>query len=383
MIKARELRNPAAFGPTSREPLSFAGTDHGNPMSRYRDMKFQGARYASPWKRSVCVVTAEDGSFGVGMTSHAGPVNVIINDYFAPLLEGRSVYATDLCWDIMVRTSASHFGAQGLASYAVSAVDLALWDLKGKLLTKPVYELMGGPTAKAIHCYATTRDVEWAKELGFDAIKIATTQGSAEPAASIQRNVIDVENARRIVGEDLELMVDFWNIGDTQFTIELAERLRPYRLKWVEDYSLTLDEQALTTVRCRLPWQTLASGERWYTPYPFQRAAANQVVDIFQPDIQWVGGATAIQKINAIAESASISMALHRACDDSYGQHLSYAMTNAVWGEFLLWGGRNVPLEDNGRYTPGMSLPENGKVVPSDAPGFGLALSIDTIESAT
>ena len=72
------------------------------------------------------------------------------------------------------------YGTEGLASYAISAVDLALWDLKGKLLGQPVYSLLGGPARDKIFCYATGNDVDWYQELGFRAFKLACPYGPAD-----------------------------------------------------------------------------------------------------------------------------------------------------------------------------------------------------------
>lgn len=91
----------------------------------------------------------------MGMTAHAGPVLPIINDYLGPLLTGEDAFAIEQSWNLMVRCCSANFGVSGLASYAISAVDLALWDLKGKALGRPVYELLGGTAREHIHCYAT------------------------------------------------------------------------------------------------------------------------------------------------------------------------------------------------------------------------------------
>ena len=357
--------------------------DSGNPMSRYLDHKAQGKRFQPPWSDVVCIVTAQDGTWGMGMSRHSGPVVPIINDYFAPLLEGEEVMATEKHYDTMLRVSASHMGSSGLASYAISAVDLALWDLKGKLLNKPVYELLGGPAREKIYCYATGHDLEWFQELGFKAIKIWNLHGANGGLAALDKNEELVAATREALGSGFELMLDMWFAHDITFTVELAQRLRPYRLKWLEDYLLPDHHKGYEDVRRRLPWQTLAGGERWYTHIPFQRAAEQRVLDIFQPDVQWVGGVTATQKVNAIAESAGIEIAMHAGCNDAYGQHLCYALPNNLWGEFNVTSGVGVPLIDGYRPTPGMSVPEDGYLVPSDAPGFGIEISRDSIEAAT
>ena len=383
-IRAAGVTNPPTFGKAGGPKRVLTETaDASNPLSRYLDYKAQGARFQPPWSDVVCIVTAEDGTWGMGMSRHSGPVVPIINDYFAPLLVGGDVMATEKHYDLMVRTSAAHLGSSGLASYAISAVDLALWDLKGKLLGRPVYELLGGPAREKIYCYATGHDFEWFQELGFKAIKIWNLHGANGGLEALDKNETMVAAVREQLGSGFEIMLDMWLVHDITFTVELAERLRPYRLKWLEDYLLPDHHKGYEHVRERLPWQTLAGGERWFTHIPFQRAAEQRVLDIFQPDVQWVGGVTAAMKINGIAEAAGVEISMHAGCNDSYGQHMCYALPNNLWGEFNVDSGVGVPLVDGYRPTPGMAIPENGYLVPSDAPGFGLEISLEAIEAAT
>ena len=143
----------------------------------------------------------------------------------------------------------------------------------------------------------------------------------------------------------------------------MAERLRQYDLKWLEDSLIPDDFQGFEEMRRRLPWQTLATGEHWYTTVPFMAAAARHSVDIFQPDIQWVGGATAVVKICHIAEAAGISVIPHGGMNDAYGQHVCYAMPAVPWGELSAAPPPGVPLDSvhGGRLTPGMASPKQGR----------------------
>src|SRR5690606_5324535 len=106
-----------------------------------------------------------------------------------------------------------------------------------------------------------------------------------------------------------------------EFAVRLAERLRPYGLRWIEDCLNPENLDAHATLRQRLPWQTLATGEHWYVPQTFAHAAARQLVDIFQPDICWAGGFTGLQRINHIAEAAGIEVMLHAGMNTPFGQH--------------------------------------------------------------
>jgi len=163
----------------ARPSYVWEGLEPSSPMGRYPKYKERRSSWSAKWKTTVCVVTAEDGSFGLGVSSFAGPVSRIINDHFAPHIVGENCMATEKIFDLMSRL-ASPYGSQGLASYAISAVDAALWDLKGKVLKRPVYELLGGPQKERIFCYATGFEAARDMELGFRAVKLPFPYGPAD-----------------------------------------------------------------------------------------------------------------------------------------------------------------------------------------------------------
>jgi L-rhamnonate dehydratase len=108
-------------------------------------------------------------------------------------------------------------------------------------------------------------------------------------------------------------------------------------------------------------------------------AASERLVDVVQPDIHWVGGFTACRRIAHIAEAAGLSMILHAGMNTPWGQHFSFAASNVEWGEYFVGNGAGVPLAETVAY-PGMPVPVNGRITPSDAPGFGIELTLEQIE---
>jgi L-rhamnonate dehydratase len=355
-----------------RRPAWTKEAEVAGPMSGYQRFK----RLRSSWRfdGSVgCLVLADDGSWGFGVTRNGNPVISLINEHFAPLLVGENAMATDRLWDMMMRMSMP-YGTTGLTSYAISAVDLALWDLKGKILRTPVYELAGGPARESQFCYATGNDTDWHMELGFKATKLACPYGTFDGLEAIMKNEEFVAKAREFVGDGVELMLDCWLAFDVEFAVRQAERLRPYRLKWIEDCLNPDNFDGQDALRQRLPWQTLATGEHWYTPLPFMHAAKRQSADIFQPDICWVGGFTACQRIVHIAEAAGLEVMLHAGMNTPYGQHFSFSQPNVRWGEYFVGGAPGVPLKETLVF-PGMAVPEDGRLVPNGEPGFGLGLT--------
>lgn len=349
-----------------------------NPMSRYPQYKRHRSLWTPRWGEVWCQVTLEDGTRGLGQTSHGRAVAAVIDDHLGPLLVGEDVFASEKLADMLFRMT-KPYGSTGLASYAVSAIDLALWDARGKALQRPVWSLLGGLQKERIFCYATGNDVDWYRELGFQAMKLACPYGPADGLEGLQKNVEFVARARETIGEACELMLDCWMAFDVEYMVRLAEALRPYRLKWMEECLIPEDFDAHLVARERLPWQTLATGEHWYTPVPFQWACAHRAVDILQPDINWCGGVSVCRKIADAADAAGISVILHAGGNTVFGQHFSFATAAVPWCEFFVGTDPGIPLEQGWRY-PGQSLPKDGYIVPNDAPGFGLEVHHEQIE---
>ena len=370
-VEARAYEPPKVeSASTARHESWITSGPVANPMTRYPRYSAYRPSWTPTWGNFMCVVTAEDGTTGTAVGNYGTPVASIVTEYLGPRLVNESALATEKCYDMMVRMC-SPFGATGIASYAVSAIDLALWDLKGKLLGVPVYELLGGPSKDEIQCYATGGDTDWYTELGFLGTKLPCPYGPDDGIQGLHKNVELISGVRDRIGTEVELMLDCWMAFDVEYAVRLAEELRPQKLKWMEETLRSEDFDAHKELRDRIPWQTLATGEHWFTTVPFQHAASRHLVDIFQPDINWVGGLTAIVKICAIAEAAGISVIPHGGGNTPYGQHACHALPAIPWAECFISSPPGVPLAQTARL-PGMAVPHDGKLVPSDAPGFGV-----------
>jgi L-rhamnonate dehydratase len=380
-IEAFAIRSDLVGGPpvtAPRRPVWTADAEVANPMSHYPRFKRLRASWRPTWPSVACLVTATDGSWGLGMTRYGAPVISIINEHLGPLLVGEPCLAVERLWDMMVRMSSPYAG--GLSQYAISAIDLALWDLKGKVLGQPVYGLLGGPVRDDIRCYATGNDTDWHMECGFTGTKLACPYGPADGAQALERNEALVAERRALVGPQVDLMLDCWMAFDLEFAVRMAQRLAPYQLRWIEDCLAPDDMDGQTALRARLPGVTLASGEHWYTLAPFAQAAARHNTDIFQPDIGWSGGLTGCLKIAHIAEGAGIAVVPHAGVNTPYGQHFGMAVPNAPMGEYFVASAPGVPLQEV-RLTPGMQVPKDGRVRPDDSPGFGLGLTLDGVRA--
>ena len=379
-IDVLRLKRPAPEGPRTpaRRPPWTHDSEVANPMSRFPEVKRHRGLWMPRWEGVWVKVTAEDGTYGLASCSFGRPVAAVIADHFAPNLVGQEALAIERLWDMMFRMS-KPYGTVGLASVAISGVDLALWDLAGKLQGRPVYELLGGKVRDRAFAYATGNDIDWYMELGFRAVKLACPYGPVDGLWGLDENEKLVARTRELVGEDVEIMLDCYMAFDVDYTVRLAERLRPYRLKWIEEYLIPEDMDGHVAVRQRLPWQTLATGEHMYTPWPFQQMISRRAVDILQPDIHWVGGLTACRRIAEMADSAGLTVMLHGGGTHPYGQHLTLSMPSMPWAECFIGSAPGVPL-DEVDWTPGTVAPRDGWVTANDGPGFGIDMPEEWFE---
>lgn len=378
-LRAVDVRLPRVAPKTPSRRANWATyAPRGLPMDKYPEFRdaLPGASPgigAGPLGRGVWVqVTAEDGTYGLGRCGFGEPVAALIERHFAPLLTGRDCFATEHLNDLMWRSSLRH-GAQGLNAVAQSGIDLALWDLKGKLLGQPVYRLLGGPSRDRIRCYCTCDDLDWSLELGFTAFKVSNPVHYESGIAGINQVEEHIARAREAVGRNAELMYNPVMCFDVEFTIRLAERLRPYELRWLEEPLIPDDLQGHIQLARAVTWIPLATGEDHHTRYAFRPLVEHRCVAVLQPDLHWCGGLSEAVKIYHVAEAAGLKTVPHGGAMSAEGQHFSVAMPEAPLAEFHLSTPIGVPLEEVAR-TPGVPVPKDGYVVPSDAPGFGIEI---------
>lgn len=316
--------------------------------------------------------TAEDGTTGYGRCSFGQPVASYIDHVIAPLIEGRDCMAIELMNDLIIRTGHRH-GIAGLVATALSGVDLALWDLKGKLLGRPVYVLLGGPVRDHIELYATNDHLDWSQELGFTRFKITNPSHYIEGDEGLARIEEHVAHARDVVGSTAELMINPVMSFNVEFTLRLAERLRPYHLRWLEEPLPPYDVEGHAELKRSITWIPLATGEDHRGRYEFARLVERRAVDIVQPDISWGGGLSEMMKVYTIASTAGILTIPHGGANTPWGQHFAMAAPESPFQEFWLGSAPGIPLDETVPI-PGMAMPVAGKITPSDAPGFGMEI---------
>ncbi|HJP33037.1 MAG TPA: enolase C-terminal domain-like protein [Candidatus Latescibacteria bacterium] len=326
----------------------------------------------------VCVrITVEDGTWGLGFCSFGATCAAVIESIYAPLLLGRDCLATEFLNDLMWR-AIQRLGDAGHATTARSAVDLALWDLKGKLLDLPVYRLLGGPCRESIDLYATGDDLDWAMELGFGAFKVTNPVHYREGTEGLCRLEEKLAAARETIGPKADLMLNAVMSYNVDFAVQVAERLRPFHMRWLEEPLIPGDLEGHVELKRAVPWMPIATGEDHHGRMAFRQLVERRCVDVLQPDLNWCGGLSEAIKIYTIGEAAGLQTIPHGGANSAFGQHFAMAMPESLQAEFWLGSDPGVPLDEVARI-PGVAVPKNGRLTPSDAPGFGMDIQEEWI----
>jgi L-alanine-DL-glutamate epimerase-like enolase superfamily enzyme len=264
------------------------------------------------------VIETDEGVSGIG-----GPIDLgqafIIDTQFRRLLVGADPLAHELIWDKLYRYSVH--GRKGPTMMAISAIDCAIWDLKGKWANAPVYRLLGGPTRTEIPAYASAlgysvepRDAaRRAKALvieGYRATKWFFRHGPGDGKRGMERNVELVEALRDAIGDDVDLMMDAWMSWNTEYTVAMADRLGEYNPRWIEEPVFPDKIEAYAEIRRRVTIP-VSGGEHEYTRWGLKQYMDQQAVDVLQPDIYWCGGITETLKICALASTYDLPVVPH------------------------------------------------------------------------
>lgn len=260
----------------------------------------------------------------------------------------------------------------------LSAVDLALWDLLGKLRNEPVYALLGGKVVDRLPVYMTSSNPVNAKNMGFVGGKVPCPYGPKAGDEGLRKNVEFFKAWREKVGPDFPLMLDCYMSLTVPYSIKLAKALQPHGLKWMEEFLPPDDYEGYARVKDALKDSgiMLTTGEHEYTRYGFRMLIESKCADILQPDITWLGGITEARRVVAMASAYDILVIPHGSSVYSY--HLQYAFTNCPIAEFL----NLTPKSDGilpyfGGLFPDEPLPQGGFIDLPDRPGFGVTLQRD------
>ena len=354
--------------------------DHiATPMSRYPQYRQSRRSFGINVLGTLIVeVEAEDGTIGFAVTTGGEPAAYIVEKHLSRFLEGRDVSDIRTIWDQMY-FSTQYYGRKGLVVNALSGVDLALWDLLGKLQGRPVHDLLGGAVRDELVFYATGARPDLAKEMGFVGGKLPLHHGPAEGEEGFAKNLALLEDMRRRTGPNFWLMYDCWMALDLDYAARLASACQAFGLKWIEEPLSPDDYWGYADLKRRIPsGMLLTTGEHEATRWGFRLLFEMDCCDIVQPDVGWCGGLTELIEISTLADRHKKLVVPHGSSVYSY--HFAFTRHNCPFSEFLMMApkaDRVVPM-----FHPqliGEPVPENGRIKLSslDKPGFGVELNRD------
>ncbi|MEO1447973.1 MAG: mandelate racemase/muconate lactonizing enzyme family protein [Bacteroidota bacterium] len=284
--------------------------------------KLKESFYFSQWEyseRRICIVKITCASGYIGWGEGYGPAEVIKAgiDFLTPFILGANPLETETIWETMYRRTLD-FARRGILVSALSAIDVALWDLKGKILGQPVYQLLGGKKRDTIIPYATgmyfsdnvprlgealSQEAKEYADGGYKAMKMKVGLG-------IEEDVRNVKLVREAIGPDIKLMIDANHAYNLREAIALAKAVEPYDIYWFEEpispeyYSQYAELRNKTTI-------PIAGGECEYLRFGFQTLLQSKSVDIVQPDICATGGLTEAKRIAVLASVYGVEVVPH------------------------------------------------------------------------
>jgi L-rhamnonate dehydratase len=276
----------------------------------------------------------------------------------------------------MINATMYYAGSGGIVMNTISCVDLALWDLFGKVLDTPVYKLLGGAVRDEIRFYATGARPDAAKDMGFIGGKMPTHWGPHDGDEGIRKDAAMVAEYREKCGADFWLMLDCWMSQDVNYAIKLAHACAPYNLKWIEECFPPQQYDSYRQLKRSVPAGMLVTtGEHNGTLQSFGTLSETGV-DIMQPDVGWCGGLTTLTEIAAIAKSRGQLVVPHGS--SVYSHHAVITFINTPFSEYLM----TSPdcLEVRPQFHPLLlnePVPEGGRIAKEalDKPGFGVELN--------
>lgn len=350
--------------------------DHiATPMSRYPEYRQSRQSFGINVLGTLVVeIEAADGTVGFAVTTGGEPAAYIVEKHLARFLEGARVTDYEKIWDQMF-FSTQYYGRKGLVINAISGVDLALWDLLGKLRQEPVYHLLGGAVREELQFYATGSRPDLAQKLGFIGGKMPLHHGPAEGEEGLRKNIEELAEMRSRVGDDFWLMLDCWMSLDLNYATRLARAAQAYGLKWIEEALNPDDYWGYRDLKKNVPKGMLVTtGEHEATRWGFRMLLEMDCCDIIQPDVGWCGGVTELIRISAMADSRGVMVIPHGSSVYSY--HFVITRHNSPYAEFLMMAPKAdevVPM-----FSPLLldePVPLNGRLKLQDTPGFGVRLN--------
>ena len=344
----------------------------------------------------ICEISTDEGIQGLGEAFYfGGPAKIaasLIEDALGPLIVGRDPLDNAVIWDFLYNWTRDQ-GMKGVTISALSAVDIALWDIKGKALGVPVYTLLGGAYRDQARAYATglyepqnvpvvvdalVEEAQGYKASGFSGMKLKVGYG-------IKKDLEYIEAIRKAIGDELYLMVDANHAYNASEAIRLAREMEPFDIFWFEEPVPPEDLEGYLEIK-RNTRIFIAGGECEYTRYGFRDLINRRVVDILQPDLCACGGFTEMMKIIAMASAENLPVMPH-----VWGTNVGLAASLQLFAALPHFPERRFPMDPFFEYDrspnplrDGVTLEkfemDKGHLLIPDRAGLGVNLDMDFIK---
>jgi L-alanine-DL-glutamate epimerase-like enolase superfamily enzyme len=369
------------------------------PLHKFPDYQtmfgdqFVGLR-GGPVYAVLVQISTDEGIRGIGSVGVGnGAAVYVLENHLKPIVLGQNPFDVELLWEKMFR-STINYGRKGLVLEAISAVDIALWDILGKATKQPVYNLLGGKTRERIPLYASRlyahKNLEFLasqadalKKQGFTAMKQRFGYGPDDGLAGMRRNLELVRTVRNAVGPEIELMADAYMGWNPTYAVRMIRMIEDagLNLKWIEEPVIPDDIDGYVHIRKSV--QTpISGGEHEFTRYGFRDLIRREAVDILQPDVNRVGGITEARKVWAMAAAYDIPVIPHAGQMHNY--HLVMAHLNSPMAEYFPSSAEGGALDDDTLYWElfvGEPKATNGYLQLPSTPGLGLELNTQNVRS--
>ncbi len=398
------LKSVAPLAGTLALPsLAAAVQDVSTPYQRPK-LKITDIRTAQVRVHGVQVhirIYTDQGLYGQGESTDAAVGTVSLVNQFRRFLIGQDPLNVDALWE-RIRVSGIFAGAQG-GQYitALTGLEIALWDLAGKALGLPIYQLLGGKFRDKMRIYCDSdmddplkpesdRKIAWIKDQGFTAVKIDLDQANdpnrfdranwTANNAEVDRMVSWVKHVRESIPKEMELCCDMHGRYDAGTAKRVAKELEPFRLLWLEEPVPAEDIDAMADVR-QSTSTPIACGENLYLRWGYRELLDKKAVDIIQPDIQKTGGLSEGRKIANLAQTYYVPIAPH--CVVSPIGMMSTAHVCASIPNFLVCEWHWINSLDNWKnWVKEGEIIQKGYVTVSDKPGIGLEMNEEAAKKA-
>ena len=346
---------------------------------------------AKEW-RTFCfvVIDTDEGIYGLGEAGLSGRELAVQGaiEHFKPLLIGQDPFRIEHIWQLLFR--GGFFPAQRVLTSAIAAIDVALWDIKGKALGVPVYELLGGRVRDKVLTYnhnggetveALVEQCQKSVEEGWKVLRwgFAHQKGNLlEPRPAVLRAIKEFEAVREAVGDEIEIAMDIHtrlNLSDALWLCEAVEQYRPY---FMEDPLRVENSQSYRTLRNRTT-VPIAAGEQYSSKWEFRQVIEEELIDYARIDLCICAGLTEAKKIAGWCETHYIDLAVHNPIGPvatSAFLHLCLSVPNFAVQELPRRPGESMP--DAVLNQP---IWEDGYLLPPTAPGLGIELDREAIKN--